>query len=131
MGLGLEDSVMDIVGLLSGGQRQALTMLMATMVRPEVLLLDEHIAALDPKTANQILGLTRDIVSEQNLTTLMITHNMKHAIAFGNRLIMLHQGRIILDVGGEEKMQLTVKDLLAQFYRSQGEELANDSLLLG
>jgi len=131
LGLGLENRVMDIVGLLSGGQRQALTMLMATMVRPEVLLLDEHIAALDPKTANQILGLTRDIVAEQRLTTLMITHNMKHAIAFGNRLIMLHQGRIILDVRGEEKMQLTVKDLLAQFYRSQGEELANDSLLLG
>ncbi|SHO47879.1 ABC transporter ATP-binding protein [Desulfopila aestuarii] len=131
LGLGLEDRVMDIVGLLSGGQRQALTMLMATMVRPEVLLLDEHIAALDPKTANQILSLTRDIVAEQNLTTLMITHNMKHAIAFGSRLIMLHQGRIILDVRGEEKMQLTVKDLLAQFYRSQGEELANDSLLLG
>lgn len=131
LGLGLENRVMDIVGLLSGGQRQALTMLMATMVRPEVLLLDEHIAALDPKTANQILGLTRDIVAEQHLTTLMITHNMKHAIAFGNRLIMLHQGRIILDVRGEEKMQLTVKDLLAQFYRSQGEELANDSLLLG
>jgi putative ABC transport system ATP-binding protein len=131
LGLGLEDRVMDIVGLLSGGQRQALTMLMATMVRPEVLLLDEHIAALDPKTANQILGLTREIVAGQNLTTLMITHNMKHAIAFGNRLIMLHQGRIILDVRGEEKMQLTVKDLLAQFYRSQGEELANDSLLLG
>jgi putative ABC transport system ATP-binding protein len=95
------------------------------------LLLDEHIAALDPKTATQILNLTRDIVREQNLTTLMITHNMKHAIAFGNRLIMLHQGRIILDLKGKEKENLTVKDLLAQFYRSQGEELANDSLLLG
>ncbi|MFV0438349.1 MAG: ABC transporter ATP-binding protein [Desulfopila sp.] len=131
LGLGLEDRLPDSVGLLSGGQRQALTMLMATMLRPEVLLLDEHIAALDPKTANQILGLTRDIVAEQGLTTLMITHNMKHAIAFGNRLIMLHQGRIILDVAGEEKQQLTVSDLLAQFYRLQGEELANDSLLLG
>lgn len=131
LGLGLEERLLDIVGLLSGGQRQALTMLMATMLRPEVLLLDEHIAALDPKTATQILGLTREIVAEQNLTTLMITHNMKHAIAFGNRLIMLHQGRIILDLRGAEKEGLTVKDLLAQFYKSQGEELANDSLLLG
>ena len=131
LGLGLEDRLGDIVGLLSGGQRQALTMLMATMLRPDVLLLDEHIAALDPKTATQILNLTRDIVRDQKLTTLMITHNMKHAIAFGNRLIMLHQGRIILDVSGEEKENLTVEGLLAQFYRSQGEELANDSLLLG
>lgn len=131
LGLGLEERVMDIVGLLSGGQRQALTMLMATMLKPEVLLLDEHIAALDPKTATQILNLTRDIVREQNLTTLMITHNMKHAIAFGNRLIMLHQGKIILDLKGKEKENLTVEDLLTQFYKSQGEELANDSLLLG
>lgn len=131
LGLGLEDRLLDAVGLLSGGQRQALTMLMATMIKPEVLLLDEHIAALDPKTANQILGLTRAIVEDQQLTVLMITHNMKHAIAFGNRLIMLHQGRIILDLRGAEKANLTVKDLLNQFYRSQGEELANDSLLLG
>ncbi len=130
LGLGLEERLLDAVGLLSGGQRQALTMLMATMIKPEVLLLDEHIAALDPKTAKQILSLTRDIVAEQNLTTLMITHNMKHAIAFGNRLIMLHQGRIILDLKGAEKENLTVDDLLAQFYKSQGEELANDSLLL-
>ncbi len=130
LGLGLEERLNDIVGLLSGGQRQALTMLMATTLRPEVLLLDEHIAALDPKTATQILNLTRDIVREQHLTTLMITHNMKHAIAFGNRLIMLHQGRIILDLQGDEKAKLTVEDLLAQFYKSQGEELANDSLLL-
>ncbi|WP_136796380.1 MULTISPECIES: ABC transporter ATP-binding protein [Desulfosediminicola] len=131
LGLGLEERLLDTVGLLSGGQRQALTMLMATMIRPDVLLLDEHIAALDPKTANQILNLTRDIVREQNLTTLMITHNMKHAIGFGNRLIMLHQGRIILDLKGKEKENLTVKDLLTKFYQSQGEELANDSLLLG
>lgn len=130
LGLGLEERLGDTVGLLSGGQRQALTMLMATMLRPDVLLLDEHIAALDPKTANQILGLTRDIVREQNLTAMMITHNMKHAIAFGNRLIMLHQGRIILDLKGQEKANLSVEDLLAMFYRSQGEELANDSLLL-
>ena len=106
-------------------------MLMATMIRPEVLLLDEHIAALDPKTANQILQLTQDIVRQQGLTTLMITHNMKHAIAFGNRLIMLHQGRIILDLSGKTKENLTVADLLAQFYKTQGEELALDSLLLG
>ncbi|MBT8355974.1 MAG: ABC transporter ATP-binding protein [Desulfofustis sp.] len=130
IGLGLEERLQDRVGLLSGGQRQALTMLMATLVRPEVLLLDEHIAALDPKTAGQILSLTREIVAEQNLTTLMITHNMKHAIDLGNRLIMLHQGRIILDVCGEEKQSLSVDDLLQQFYRVQGEELANDSMLL-
>ncbi len=131
LGLGLEDRLLDKVGLLSGGQRQALTMLMATMVRPEVLLLDEHIAALDPKTAGQILLLTRDIIAGQRLTTLMITHNMKHAIAFGDRLIMLHQGRIIFDVAGDDKKNLTVADLLARFYQTQGEELALDSLLLG
>jgi len=129
-GLGLEDRLLDKVGLLSGGQRQALTMLMATMIKPEVLLLDEHIAALDPKTASQILNLTREIVKNQHLTTLMITHNMKHAIGFGNRLIMLHQGRILLDLRGKEKENLTVKDLLEQFYQAQGEELAMDSLLL-
>ena len=130
IGLGLEKRLQDRVGLLSGGQRQALTMVMATLVRPEVLLLDEHIAALDPKTANQILHLTQEMVSSQNLTTLMITHNMKHAINFGNRLIMLHQGKIILDVKGREKSSLSVEDLLQQFYRVQGEELANDSMLL-
>ena len=130
IGLGLENRLQDRVGLLSGGQRQALTMLMATLVRPEVLLLDEHIAALDPKTAGQILALTREIVADQGLTTLMITHNMKHAIEFGNRLIMLHQGRIILDVSGKKKSILSVDDLLEQFYKAQGEELANDSMLL-
>ena len=130
LGLGLENRLLDKVGLLSGGQRQALTMLMATMIKPEVLLLDEHIAALDPKTAGQILYLTQEIVKNQSLTTLMITHNMKHAISFGNRLIMLHQGRILLDLRGTEKAQLTVKDLLRQFYEAQGEELAMDSLLL-
>lgn len=130
LGLGLDKRLLDKVGLLSGGQRQALTMLMATMLRPDVLLLDEHIAALDPKTANQILLLTQEIVKQSKLTTLMITHNMKHAISFGNRLIMLHQGGILLDLKGEEKKNLTVKDLLAQFYKTQGEELALDSLLL-
>ncbi len=130
LGLGLENRLQDRVGLLSGGQRQALTMLMATMIRPEVLLLDEHIAALDPKTANQILRLTEEIVGEQELTTLMITHNMKHAIEFGNRLIMLHQGRIISDVAGEEKKSLTVNDLLQKFYDSSEEELVTDAMLL-
>lgn len=128
--LGLENRLHDRVGLLSGGQRQALTMLMATMIRPEVLLLDEHIAALDPKTANQILMLTEKIVSQQNLTTLMITHNMKHAIEFGNRLIMLHQGRIISDVSAEEKKNLTVDDLLQKFYDSSDAELVSDAMLL-
>lgn len=131
LGLGLENRLLDKVGLLSGGQRQALTMLMATMVKPEVLLLDEHIAALDPKTAGQILGLTQEIVRGRKLTTLMITHNMKHAISFGNRLLMLHQGRVLLDLRGDDKENLTVNDLLAHFYRAQGEELAMDSLLLG
>ncbi|WP_028585788.1 ABC transporter ATP-binding protein [Desulfogranum mediterraneum] len=130
LGLGLEDRLLDKVGLLSGGQRQALTMLMATMIRPEVLLLDEHIAALDPKTANQILTLTRDIIQEQGLTTMMITHNMNHAIEFGNRLIMLHQGRVIYDVAGPEKLSLSVDDLLHRFYSAQGEEFSLDSMLL-
>lgn len=130
LGLGLEDRLLDKVGLLSGGQRQALTMLMATMVKPGVLLLDEHTAALDPKTAGQILKLTQDIISQQHLTTLMITHNMKHALALGNRLIMLHQGKIILDASGEEKKGLSVEDLLGRFYAVQGEELALDSMLL-
>ncbi|MBW1637045.1 MAG: ATP-binding cassette domain-containing protein [Deltaproteobacteria bacterium] len=131
LGLGLDARLLDKVGLLSGGQRQALTMLMATMLKPDVLLLDEHIAALDPKTANQILQLTQEIIDQGKLTTLMITHNMNHAIRFGNRLIMLHQGSILLDLRGEEKANLTVRDLLAEFYKTQGEELALDSLLLG
>ena len=130
LSLGLENRLGDRVGLLSGGQRQALTMIMATLRRPDLLLLDEHIAALDPKTAQQILGLTEKIVAEQNLTTLMITHNMKHAIHFGNRLIMLHQGKVLFDIEGEEKKELTVEKLLAMFYQTQGEELASDSLLL-
>jgi putative ABC transport system ATP-binding protein len=105
-------------------------MLMATLVKPDVLLLDEHIAALDPKTAAQILALTEEIIASQGLTALMITHNMNHAITYGNRLIMLHQGRIILDVKGDAKHNLTVADLLQQFYQVQGEELAHDSMLL-
>jgi putative ABC transport system ATP-binding protein len=130
IGLGLEERLQDRAGLLSGGQRQALTMVMATLVRPDVLLLDEHIAALDPKTAQQILALTARIIDRQRLTALMVTHNMRHALALGNRLIMLHQGRIILDLCEDEKRRLEVADLLERFYRIQGEELANDSMLL-
>jgi putative ABC transport system ATP-binding protein len=130
LGLGLENRLHDKVGLLSGGQRQALTMIMTTLVHPEILLLDEHTAALDPKTANQILGLTGRIISELKLTTLMVTHNMKQALLFGNRLIMLHLGRIILDVKGEEKKSLDVQDLLSRFYEAQGEEFSSDKMLL-
>ena len=130
VGLGLEDRLRDKVGLLSGGQRQALTMIMATMVHPEVLLLDEHTAALDPKTAHQILDLTKNIIDELNLTTLMVTHNMNQALIYGNRLIMLHMGRVILDVRDEEKKDLTVQDLLARFYEAQGEEFSSDKMLL-
>mgnify|MGYP005623034131 FL=1 len=105
-------------------------MLMATLVKPEVLLLDEHLAALDPKTAQQVLDLTQEIVTQKKLTTLMVTHQMKHAIQLGNRLIMLHQGKIIFDARGEEKSKLTVNDLLSKFYAVQGEELADDKMLL-
>lgn len=130
LGLGLEFRLKDQVGLLSGGQRQALTMLMATMVKPDVLLLDEHTAALDPKTASQIIELTEQIVESEKLTTLMVTHNMNQALAMGNRLIMLHQGEIILDVEGEDKRKLTVEDLLQQFYAVRGEKLTSDRMLL-
>jgi len=130
IGLGLESRLDDRIGLLSGGQRQALTLLMATMVRPNLLLLDEHTAALDPKTANQTLLLTEHLVTSQNLTTLMVTHNMNQAIKLGNRLIMLHQGQIILDISGETKSDLTVNDLLAQFYKVKGEEFSSDKMLL-
>lgn len=131
LGLGLEDRLPDRVGLLSGGQRQALTMLMATMVPPKVLLLDEHTAALDPKTARQILDLTRHMIDEQGLTTLMVTHNMRDALNMGNRLIMLHRGRIILDISGEEKNALSQQDLVARFYDSQDEGVVTDRMLLG
>ena len=119
------------VGLLSGGQRQALTLLMATLQKPKLLLLDEHTAALDPKTAAKVLEITDMIVNRDHLTTLMITHNMKDAIAHGNRLIMMMEGKIILDIQGEEKKKLTVKNLLDQFERASGEEFSNDSALLG
>jgi putative ABC transport system ATP-binding protein len=130
IGLGLEDRLGDSIGLLSGGQRQALTLLMASMAEPELLLLDEHTAALDPKTGHQTLKLTEHLIASQGLTALMVTHNMNQAIKLGNRLIMLHQGKIILDVAGEEKAELTVNDLLAQFYKAKGEEFVTDRMLL-
>ena len=130
LGLGLEDRLTAKVGLLSGGQRQALTLLMASLKKPKVLLLDEHTAALDPKTAAKVLELSDQIVKEHKLTTLMVTHNMKDAIAHGNRLIMLDAGRVILDIRGEEKQKLTVPDLLARFTKASGEEVESDRLLL-
>ena len=129
-GLGLEDRMTAKVGLLSGGQRQALTLLMATLKRPKLLLLDEHTAALDPKTAAKVMELTDRIVREGQLTTLMITHNMRDAIQYGNRLIMLHDGHVILDIAGEEKKKLTVPDLLEQFTKASGDEFANDRAIL-
>ena len=130
LGLGLEDRLTAKVGLLSGGQRQALTLLMASLKKPKVLLLDEHTAALDPKTAAKVLELSDQIVKEHKLTTLMVTHNMKDAIAHGNRLIMLDAGRVILDIRGEDKKKLTVPDLLARFTAASGEEVESDRLLL-
>ena len=130
LGLGLEDRMTAKVGLLSGGQRQALTLLMATLQRPKILLLDEHTAALDPKTAEKVLAATERIVGETHLTTLMITHNMRDAIAHGNRLIMMNEGRIVLDVQGEEKKHLTVEDLLHKFSVATDEEFSNDQALL-
>ena len=128
--MGLEDRMKQPVGLLSGGQRQALTLLMAVMKKPKVLLLDEHTAALDPKTAAKVLELSDRFVAEGNLTTLMVTHNMKDAIAHGNRLIMMNAGKIVFDVSGEEKKRLTVDDLLHAFTLSTAEEFANDRILL-
>ena len=130
LGLGLEDRLTAKVGLLSGGQRQALTLLMASLKKPKVLLLDEHTAALDPKTAAKVLELSDQIVEEHKLTTLMVTHNMKDAIVHGNRLIMLDAGRVILDIRGEDKKKLTVPELLARFTAASGEEVESDRLLL-
>ena len=130
LGLGLEDRLTSKVGLLSGGQRQALTLLMATLKKPKLLLMDEHTAALDPKTAAKVLDTTETIVNRDHLTTLMITHNMRDAIQIGNRLIMMNNGRIIYDVEGEEKKRLTVEDLLKKFAQESGEELANDRMML-
>lgn len=128
--LGLEDRLTSKVGLLSGGQRQALTLLMATLQKPKLLLLDEHTAALDPKTAQKVLKVTDQIISEHHLTALMVTHNMKDAIKHGNRLIMMHDGRVILDISGEEKQKLTVADLMHQFEVVSGEEFASDKAIL-
>lgn len=128
--LGLEDRMTAKVGLLSGGQRQALTLLMATIKKPELLLLDEHTAALDPKTAAKVLELSDKIIAENNLTALMVTHNMHDAIIHGNRLIMMNNGRIIYDVKGEEKKNLTVDDLLKKFEEASGGALDNDRMLL-
>ena len=128
--LGLEDRMSAKVGLLSGGQRQALTLLMATIQRPKLLLLDEHTAALDPKTAAKVLEITDKLIADNNLTAMMVTHNMKDAIAHGNRLIMMHEGRVIFDVSGEEKKNLTVEALIAKFSQTSGQEFANDRALL-
>ena len=128
--LGLEDRMTSKVGLLSGGQRQALTLLMATLKKPKLLLLDEHTAALDPKTAAKVLALSDKIIAENHLTAMMVTHNMKDAIIHGNRLIMMNDGKIIFDISGEEKKKLTVEDLLLKFEEISGEEFANDKALL-
>lgn len=130
LGLGLEERMTSKVGLLSGGQRQAITLLMSTLKKPKLLLLDEHTAALDPKTAKKVLELTTEMIEEQNLTVLMVTHNMKDAITYGNRLIMMHEGHIIYDVSGEEKKKLKVEDLLRKFEEVSGEEFANDRMIL-
>ena len=128
--LGLEDRMTSKVGLLSGGQRQAITLLMATINKPKLLLLDEHTAALDPKTAAKVLELSDKIIAENNLTALMVTHNMHDAIVHGNRLIMMGNGKVILDISGEEKKKLTVDDLLQKFEKASGSKLENDRMLL-
>ena len=130
LNLGLEDRLTSKVGLLSGGQRQAITLLMASIQKPKLLLLDEHTAALDPKTAAKVLEISDKIIAEHHLTAMMVTHNMRDAIAHGNRLIMMHEGKVILNIAGEEKKKLTVEDLLHQFERVSGEEFANDKALL-
>ncbi len=131
LGLGLEDRLTSKVGLLSGGQRQAITLLMATLKKPKLLLLDEHTAALDPQTAAKVLEITEELVNENKLTALMITHNMKDAIRLGNRLIMMDKGRIIYDISGEEKKNLKVSDLMELFAKASNGEFANDRMLLG
>lgn len=128
--MGLEDRMKQPVGLLSGGQRQALTLLMATFVTPKILLLDEHTAALDPATAEKVLKLTKEIVAQRNITCLMVTHNMHQALDLGNRTIMMDSGNIVLDIAGEERNGMTVDDLLKQFAINAGKELDNDRILL-
>jgi len=128
--MGLEDRMKQPVGLLSGGQRQALTLLMSTMVPPKVLLLDEHTAALDPATAEKVLTITQEVVARNRITTLMVTHNMKNALELGNRTLMMDSGRIVLDVKGEQRRGMTVTDLLEQFRAGAGKHLDNDRILL-
>ena len=130
LNMGLEDRMKNPVGLLSGGQRQALTLLMATLVTPKILLLDEHTAALDPATAEKVLNLTKRIVKEHNITCLMITHNMQSALDLGNRTIMMDSGNIVLDIKGEERENMTVEDMLEQFKEGVGKNLDNDRILL-
>ena len=130
-GLGLEDRMTAKVGLLSGGQRQALTLLMAALKQPKLLLLDEHTAALDPKTAKNVLTLTQKIIAENHLTAMMVTHNMKDALEYGNRTIMMHEGKIILDIDAETKKRIHVEDLLVMFEKASGSEINNDRMLLG
>ncbi len=130
LGLGLENRMTTKVGLLSGGQRQALTLLMATLKKPRLLLLDEHTAALDPRTAEKVLELSEKVVTENHLMTLMVTHNMRDAIRYGNRLIMMNDGAVILDIAGEEKKKLTVETLMSAFFQASGAEFANDRALL-
>ncbi len=128
--LGLEDRMTSLVGLLSGGQRQALTLLMATLKKPQLLLLDEHTAALDPKTAEKVLSITRKLIKENSLTAMMVTHNLKDALHYGNRTIMLHEGKIIIDIDREMKARMTVEDLLKMFKTASGSGLTNDRMLL-
>ena len=131
LNLGLENRLSDIMGLLSGGQRQAVSLLMSTLQPSKILLLDEHTAALDPKTAQFVLDLTDEIVSKNHLTTMMVTHSMQQALEYGNRTVMLHQGQVVLDVSGEQRSKLTVNDLLAMFEKTRGEKVTDDALLLG
>ena len=130
LGLGLEDRLSSKVGLLSGGQRQAVTLLMATIRKPKILLLDEHTAALDPKTADKVLKITEKLVTEHKLTTLMITHNMHDAIAYGNRLIMMHEGMVVVDVSGQEKKRMTINQLLDLFEKASGSAFSSDKVIL-
>ena len=130
LGMGLEDRMKQPVGLLSGGQRQALTLMMATLNVPKVLILDEHTAALDPATADKVLKITKEVVAKHNITTLMVTHNMQNAIDLGNRTFMMDSGRIVMDVSGEERKGMTVADLLERFKKGVGKELDNDRMLL-
>ncbi len=130
LGLGLEDRLKSLVGTLSGGQRQSLALVMATISKPTVLLLDEHIATLDPRTAEIVLRLTESIVREEKMTAMMVTHNMEHALQYGNRLVMMHQGKIVVDMTGEQKSQLTINDLIKSFERAAGEQFKDDTLLL-